>query len=569
MIIKQIKIKNYRTLENVEVFFNGYYTAISGKNNAGKSNIIRAIRGTLNQGMRLRILGGSYFGIEGFDWNDDITSWKKETKEDISLKMTIEIHKNRDAAIYRFLTDLIFKDVKNFEISETETLEINYTKKPNNTSEYKLYLGSNEVEGDYQKREVLKRLRSTECLIFHNSTNRGFGPFDESMDRVSNFISAHDSAAINKKREELIKLIQKSLKDHQTELTKLLGNLEEKYEVSLSTRGLNFESESIDISLKEKGADVSLEDWGSGTRNRTLIFLNILNAKRAQQLSTESDRITPVVIIEEPECFLHPQAQAEFGRILQDLANQLQIQIITTTHSPYLLSLKSPESNILLDRDVRPKSKDASSHIIETNTENWYEPFVVALGINSSDFGPMKDIIFSENSKILLVEGSIDKDYFSFFQEAIHGKDALLSDIDIFPYDGADNAKNTILMNFIKKKFHKVIITVDVDKYNDVQKSLTSIGFKENTDFFAIGKKESGKECIEGLIPASVWAAVLSANTELSRKAVMSVGKDQKSAKNELKKLLLEEFIKTPINEETHKDFYDLIKKLNKAFAKK
>lgn len=568
MIIKQINIQNYRTLENVEVSFNGYYTAISGKNNAGKSNIVRAIRGVLNQGMRFRIRGGSYFGIEGFDWNDDVTSWKKETKEDISLKLTIEIHKDSDAAIYRFLTDLIFKDIKDFSISETEILEINYTKKNNNTSEYKLYLGKNEVEGDYQKREVLKRLRSTECLIFHNSTNRGFGPFDESMDRVSNFISAHDSVAINKKRDELIKLIQKSLKDHQAELTKLLGNLEEKYEVSLSTRGLNFESESINISLKEKGADVSLEDWGSGTKNRTLIFLNILNAKRSQQLNAESDRITPVVIIEEPECFLHPQAQAEFGRILQDLANQLQIQIITTTHSPYLLSLKSPESNILLDRDIRPRSKDASSHIIDTNTDKWYEPFVVALGLNSSDFGPMKDIIFSENSKILLVEGPIDKDYFGFFQNPMHGNNALISDIDIYPYDGADNAKNTILMNFIKKKFHKVVMTVDIDRYNDVKKGITSIGFKENVDFFAIGKRESGKECIEGLVPKTVWGTVLSSDPDLSMKAVMSMGKEQKSAKNELKKKLLDEFVKIPISDDTHKDFYAIIKRINKAFSK-
>lgn len=568
MIIKEIEIKNYRTLENVGISFNGYYTAISGKNNAGKSNIVRAIKGVLNQGMRFRIRGGSYFGVEGFDWNDDVTSWKKDAKEDISLKLIIEIHKDTDAAIYRFLTDLIFKDKRGFSISETEILEIDYTKKPNNTSDYKLYLGKNEVEGDYQKREVLKRLRNTECLIFHNSTNRGFGSFDESMDRVSNFISAHDSIAINKKREELVKLIQKSLKDHQAELTKLLGNLEEKYEVSLSTRGLNFESESIDISLKEKGADVSLEDWGSGTRNRTLIFLNILNAKRAQQYSAESDRITPVVIIEEPECFLHPQAQAEFGRVLQDLANQLQIQIITTTHSPYLLSLKSPESNILLDRNITPKSKDASSHVIDTNTDKWYEPFVVALGLNSSDFGPMKDIIFSENSKILLVEGPIDKEYFEYFQKSEHTTNALIPDIDIYPYDGADNAKNTILMNFIKKKFHKVVMTVDIDRYNDVKKSITSIGFKDNMDFFAIGKKESGKECIEGLIPSTVWATVLSSNPDLSRKALMSTGKEQKSAKNELKKKLLDEFVKIPILEDTHKDFYALIKKINKAFLK-
>lgn len=86
------------------------------------------------------------------------------------------------------------------------------------------------------------------------------------MDRVTNFISNSDLEAINKKKEELVKIVQKSLKNHQAELTELLGNLEDKYEVSLSTQGLNFERETINISLKERGADVSLDDWGSGTK---------------------------------------------------------------------------------------------------------------------------------------------------------------------------------------------------------------------------------------------------------------------------------------------------------------
>lgn len=566
MIIKKIIAKNYRTLENVELNFSGYYTAISGKNNAGKSNVIRAIRGILNQGMRFRLRGGSILGFEGFDWKDEITSWKKETKEDISINITLEIHKDSDAAIYKFLTDLIFKDLTNFTIAECETLQINYTKTAKNESKYSVFLGENEVKDSYQQQEVLKRLKSTDCLIFHNSTSSDFNPFDNSMDRVTNFISNSDLEAINKKKEELVKIVQKSLKNHQTELTELLGNLEDKYEVSLSTQGLNFERETINISLKERGTDVSLDDWGSGTKNRTLIFLNLLNAKRAQQTIVDSDRITPIILIEEPECFLHPQAQAEFGRILQDLANELQIQIITTTHSPYLLSFKSPYSNILIDRDTKPKSKDASSHIIDTHSEKWYEPFAVALGVNQTDFGPMKDIIFSENSKILLVEGIIDKEYMTYLQNNIHGNNALSSDIEVFPYDGADNIKNNILMNFIKKKFKKVVVTVDLDRFNNVKKAVTSIGFKENVDFLAIGKNQAGKQCIEGLIPQSVYSIVYANEPDLAQKAIMATEEEQKSAKNEIKKKLIEEFKKQPIGDEVYKDFYDLTKKINKAF---
>ncbi len=567
MIIKRITAKNYRTLENIDIEFKGFYTAISGRNNAGKSNVIRAIRGILNQGIRFRFSGNSIMGIDAFDWKDEITSWKKESKEDVSVDLTLEIDKISDSAIYKFLTDLIFKDAENIDITDKENLQIKLTKTVKNETKFVVLFGNNEVKEDYQKQEVLKRLRGTQCLIFHNSTrNESFNPFGDSIDKVTNFIGTSELDAINKKKEELVKIVQKSLKHHQDELTNLLGNLEEKYEVSLSTQGLNFERETIDISLKEKDADVSLDDWGSGTKNRTLIFLNILNAKRAQNSSVESDRITPIVIIEEPECFLHPQAQAEFGRILQDIATKLQIQVITTTHSPYLLSFKEPAANILIDRDTKPKCKDSSSYVVKTDSESWYEPFAFALGINQSDFGPMKDVIFSGNSKILLVEGIIDKDYMNYLQEGIHGENALRNDIEIFAYDGADNLKNNILMNFIKSKFKNVVVTVDLDRFDSIKSSVIAIGFKENQDLFPIGKKEVGKESIEGLIPTIVCTNVYGREAETVRRATMGNGKPQKSAKNELKKKLLDEFKTLPISEDSHKDFYLLTKRINKAF---
>ncbi len=566
MIIKKIVAKNYRTLEDLEVEFNGFYTAISGKNNAGKSNIIKAIRGILYQGSRFRFAGGSIIGLDVFEWKDDVTSWKKDLKENLTIDLTIEINKNGDAAIYKFFTDLVFKESERIVLSEKEFLRIIMIKNSKNETQYSVYLGENEIKEDYPKQEVIKRLRSSQCLIFHNSTNSSFDPFGANVDRVSNFIGANELDTINKKKEELLKIVQRSLKQHQEDLTRLLGNLEDKYEVSLSTEGLNFERETINISLKEKGSDVSLDDWGSGTKNRTLIFLNLLNAKRSQNSTQESDRITPVVIIEEPECFLHPQAQSEFGRVLQDLANELQIQVITTTHSPYLLSFKNPEANILIDRDTRPRSRNVSSFVVKTSEDKWYEPFALALGINEADFGPLKDVIFSNNSKVLLVEGQIDKEYFDYFQKAIHGENALRSDIEIFPYDGADNLNNNILMKFIKSKFSDVVVTVDMDKFDSVKKSVTGIGFIENKDFFSIGKKEEGKDSIEGLIPTISLTKVYSEHPEIVRKATMCIGKAQKSAKSDLKKLLLDSFIIEPIGNDTHNDFYEIVKKINKAF---
>ena len=59
--------------------------------------------------MRFRFSGNSIVGFDAFDWKDEITSWKKESKEDINVDLTLEIDKISDSAIYKFFTDLIFK----------------------------------------------------------------------------------------------------------------------------------------------------------------------------------------------------------------------------------------------------------------------------------------------------------------------------------------------------------------------------------------------------------------------------------------------------------------------------
>ena len=44
MKIKELELTNFRSFEHGIVSFDDYYTAISGKNNAGKSNLLKAIK---------------------------------------------------------------------------------------------------------------------------------------------------------------------------------------------------------------------------------------------------------------------------------------------------------------------------------------------------------------------------------------------------------------------------------------------------------------------------------------------------------------------------------------------
>lgn len=572
MIVKRIKAKNYRTLEDTDIRFEHYYTAICGKNNSGKSNIIRIIQNVFSiTELPFLIDFGSISIRNEINRSKDFTAWKLKEKENVEIGVSFEIDPIEDIGIYKFIQELILKKEKS-ELDEFEDvksiLEIKFILKPDsNKRETLINFNNQEITDSYQKDEIIRKLRSSSCSIYHNSTKHSGNefPFRKGYDTLYEFITEEDKEQIEKKKLALVNSLKSKLKKQQKEFASFLGRLEDKYDVGLSVSEPNLERSSINISLKEKGVDVDLDDWGSGTRNRTLIFLKLLNAKKVKESELDSDKTTPFVIIEEPESFLHPSAQAEFGRILQDIAEEFQIQVIVTTHSPYLLNHKQAKSNILLDRKIE-RNKKLATQIVDTSGEKWYEPFALTLGIEGSDFGPLKDFIFSGADSIILVEGETDKEYLELLQKSKHGENRLNFKGEIFAYGGADNLKNNVILRFIKGRFSKFLITVDIDRFKDVKNAFKSVGLIEGDTYLQIGKKEIGKQNIEGLLPKRILASVYAENPDLVQLATSNTS-EKKSAQGKLKKKLLEEFKKNQeFTPEYFGEFYALTKKINKIF---
>lgn len=563
MIIKRLKTRNYRSLENLDIEFNPYYNALSGKNNSGKSNIIRALLTFLTYDFRIY---KAYYE-SAIHYAGDYPHWKKKEKdkENIEIEIDIELDENNDAGLYKFIKELIFKNEDEYKSSK-ETLKIKAIHEPDQKeTKISIIFGENEIIDEYKRSELLNRLRSSRSVLFHNSTeNEPFYFSRGRRDSLISYLGKEDRSEISKKKENLEIAVKKSLKKHQNEFGSLLGRLTDKYDVSLGISSLELERENVEISLKEKGIEVSLEDWGSGTKNRTLILLNLMNAKRVQESNSLNDRLTPVVVIEEPESFLHPSAQAEFGRILQDIAIEFKIQIIVATHSQYLLSHKTPTANILLERNLN--STQSGSEVVNTNGDKWFEPFALSLGISGADFGPFKSTIFSGSNDIILVEGNSDKEYLELLKDEKHGNNRLNFSGEIFEYGGAGNIKNNILLRFIKERFKRFVVTVDLDKIHEVKCAFDTLGLKENQEYIVIGKNETGKKCIEGLIPHNLLSKIYAENVELVQKA-MENSSEGKSSRSELKTKILEAFkIEGQNDLANFSEFYKISKQLNKIF---
>lgn len=552
MRLNSIATKNYRTLQDLKLTFSKNYCTISGRNNAGKSCVIRLLSELFRTGNR-------YFWISSetaFDYKEDKTQWIKHA-EPIKIDYSLDITRDEDPALISFIEKIASKKIDGL----SALLCISYTITESDLPLITVAVNHEKVD-DKAAKEIDKRIKDSNLLFLYNSTmpheEYYFGRGRRRM--FYEFVMSEDE---KKALDEAGKHIEKSLKrlarEHTQGLSSILGRLTEKYDVEVSPlEGSAARRMPLGINLKDRNVEVPLNDWGSGTQNRTHILMAILQANRIKATGSSDEKITPFVVIEEPESFLHPSAQAEFGRMLRHLSDEFGIQIIATTHSPYMLNQEEPASNILLSREVK-RRKAYETILIDTTGENWMAPFSEHLGIKQDEFSKLRPLFASDRSKVLLVEGPTDEDYFKFLQEHIMLCEKLGSNVEVVPYGGKDTLKNTLLIQFVLRKFDQVFVTYDLDAARDVSAALNRVGLKEGIDYTAVGINQPGKDCIEGLLPQRVLAAVNGRETDLVMKLGSRDNSDRKKAKETLKKMYLEEF-------KSHTDYSkDELKELSKV----
>lgn len=555
MRIAKLSLNNFRTFDEIEFQFPDFYTAICGQNDAGKSNVIKALQILLGEEEPYyRRRSASDLSI-----TNDYPKWIIEKQKSICISVDINIHKEFDAGLYSFISDYLDLEATEETIHLTLKNAASDSASPNGVT---VVVGEKEFT-DLKAQEVNKKLRST--LLVHNSTEAGYrlsyiGELDEFSDEYGAELDE-----ISKKASNSLKRVAKS---HKEEITNLLGRLSRKHKVEISLPDISLKHFPYDITLGDSKIDVALSEWGSGTKNRTMIFLALLKARQISQSVVSASKVTPVLVIEEPESFLHPSAQAEFGRILQDLPDEFGVQVITSTHSPYMLSKDRPESNILLERK-QFRGQYRESQKIDTSGDNWMEPFSLILGLSSEEFRPWKELFFGNSEATILVEGETDKQYFEMLRSDIHGSNKLKLDGSIITYDGFGALKNPALLRFIKNRSRSSFVTYDLDIENEVRPVLERNGFVHKEDFLGLGANKPGKRAIEGLLPDTITNAVNGANNDLVQQAIYGTKDEQKSAKSQLKRLYLEEFqSKSKPTAEYFGEFYKVVRAMNDALCK-
>ena len=556
MKILSVSIKNYRSIEDLSLNFNPFYTAISGRNDSGKSNVIKAIKAIFKPDELY-----FYHNQNEIIFKEHFPAWKMKNinNEDINISVEISISKEHDSGLYKFVEKFSGLDIQKESVLK---LESSYNEKKRSQKNF-VYVDDRKCE-EYASQEIFKKIQSSRVIFTCNPTEPDGKFILRRQSAAFGAMSIQDKSKLDKQNTSINKTLTSLAKKHKKDIEDLFGRLTEEYDVGLSVPKFNLDSVPFEITLGDKLIDVPLDDWGSGTKNKTAILLAFLRAKQIKN-SEDVSKITPIILIEEPESFLHPSAQATFGKLLQSLSEENKLQIISTTHSPYFLSQNEPSSNILLERKNEGK-KIRETAIVTNSEDNWMEPYAISLGIINKEFEPWKKLIFNTSNKIIMVEGPIDLEYFTMLKDQKHGVNGLSQDVEIFSYGGKDHLKNTTLLKFIKERYKKLYVTFDLDAKNTVVPALESLGLKENTNFISVGNKDNGED-IEGLLPNSVKSQVNASNTQLISKLTSADKNIKHDAKLQLKKKYLQEFKdKSSIGNEFYGEFYKITKLINKAF---
>jgi energy-coupling factor transporter ATP-binding protein EcfA2 len=565
MKITSLRIRNYRTLESLDLTFPSSYAAICGANDSGKTNVVRAIRALMKEESPAQSI--HFSDQEELALKDDFPKWKdtEPSKRTIEIELEIALHRERDAGFYH----VVVKQLSLQETPETLDLALAVTYRADKVEPHVVVRACGSEYSDLNAQEVLKKLQSSKSILFHNSTQIEPGIFfrGPSVGGYIREISGQHEPLVASMRKTVTRGLAKISKAQQAEFEALLGRLQTKYKVGLSLPAFDLGYMPFRITLGDAKVEVPLDDWGSGTKNRTLILLTLFRARQIGESEASAGKITPVIVIEEPESFLHPSAQAEFGRVLHDLAEEFQVQVIVTTHSPYLLSIQDPTSNILLRRRTIYKQLRDTERV-QITADNWMAPFGQALGLDTDEFKPWKTLILSGSDAILLVEGETDKEYFEMLRDQAHGAQRLVVQGDIVPYEGTGALRNTVLLRFIKNRYRNLFVTFDLDAADQLEKPLQALQLEKGRHYLAIGVNAAGKKNIEGLLPDAVTTSVYAANPGLVQAATAGTKEEQDSAKNRLKKLLLDEFKrKAKPGGEYFGQFYPVVRAINKALA--
>lgn len=396
MLILKVKIHNFRSIKNQEVTL-GKYSILLGENNAGKTNIIRALRIFYENDLK-------------FDLKVDFPKFKTDDQEswiEIDFLTTVEEQINLKDE-YKS-ADNILKVRKYLKSDNKERVKANqsnifgYEKGilsnnlfygAKNISESKIgsviYIPELSKVDDSLKMSGPSPLRDMINFVITKIAKKSasFSKLEQDFKEFNSVFKTEDTEGFSVKNLE--EDINNEIKDWNIEFGLKVNPLQPNDIVkNLVTHFIK------DGYLNNE--EVKIDSFGQGLQRHLIYALIKLSTKYNDEIKKEKKEFSPdftLILFEEPEAFLHPSQQEKMNTSLQLLSKDEEQQILITTHSPIFVSKNTDNIPSL----IRVK-RDGESKIFQIDKEQVEKLFGQNTGMHQIFLDKLKDLSVDEQLK--------------------------------------------------------------------------------------------------------------------------------------------------------------------------
>ncbi|MBE9440134.1 MULTISPECIES: ATP-dependent nuclease [Staphylococcus] len=410
MKLKKFSVKNYKVFrDNFEVkFMNNndedispnFFNILIGKNNMGKSTFLEAISEFFKPNTAANKIPVDCFN----NINNNIilkATFTLNSDDDI-LKYLIEEHIINDN------TDLLTIEVsKNYKVDKNaEYILLNYELNKTQTNKLSKFINAEEPYyiRPHMTTEEIDKIISNIYSDAITSTNYKSEDLENINDSVKNFIHGLKTEADN------------SLKNIEERVSDVLNTLFANQNLKMNISGGNLNSFSIKDFLKNtdtnitvssnNNKDMLLSEQGTGVQRMSLIYTiqNIISTG----IGNLGNRM---LLVDEPEAFLHPEAIRGLSNSLYKIGNDMPI--IITTHSPILINLE--QDHTVIDVFKIDNSKTNAIKLYNSTSHNFDEDDIENMKILNYVDPFVNEFFFS--SKNIIVEGTTEKMVLAYIQK--------------------------------------------------------------------------------------------------------------------------------------------------------
>ena len=472
MKIYDISISYYRGIELLENLKFGSINSFVGKNDSGKSNIIRALDSFFNNSFSFNDV---FKGIpEGKITEIKIRFEPSETINPLALdsdgKITL-IKQFSYTSAGKLTKDFLYEcndidettlqncwGIKESEINDyLDKLGVSYSKSGRGVTNLskieKIYEATSEIDkvtkthpADDFIKNLTKQYESFELpefALFNADQDLNVG----STDFQNQFkpIATQSLEKNSDLTEKIESNVQDDLENEFQKITELMRknvpNLE-KISPSINCNWKNLVKFNLSLRFNSESFEIPIENKGTG-------FKRLLMVAYFEYLAQKQTKKHLIFGLEEPETFLHPELQSELLESIISLSEDSQFFI--TTHSP-IFAGSTQKTNIV----VVKKENEVSNYLNYENENEILDVVIKELGIR-----PNYNLLNDNYRKIIFVEGKGDVLFWGEAFNKING--GLPADILFVPC-GGDQVEFFVNAELCKKINRKFMFVLDSDR---------------------------------------------------------------------------------------------------------